>query len=94
MLLSLPTTPSCTCAPSTPPSPPTSQQPPFPYPFGPAPRQLEDEEDYVADWVVSATWPAGVGGNWGGRGSLPGRLRAGSRNLYYEPDDLRVPIVR
>lgn len=55
---------------------------------------LEDEEDYVADWVASAVWPDGVEGNWSGAQQLPGRLRLATRSLFFEPDDVRVPIVR
>jgi hypothetical protein len=55
---------------------------------------LEDEEFYVADWVASCGWPAGVPGNWGGAARLPGRLRLATKSLFFEPDDARVPIVR
>ncbi|KAF8059207.1 lvsF [Scenedesmus sp. PABB004] len=55
---------------------------------------LEDEEDYVADWVASCAWPADVEGNWQGAAALPGRLRLATRSLFFEPDDVRVPIVR
>lgn len=55
---------------------------------------LEDEEDYVADWVASCKWPSNVEGNWQGLASLPGRLRLCTKSLFFEPDDVRVPIVR
>jgi factor associated with neutral sphingomyelinase activation len=55
---------------------------------------LEDEEDYVADWVVSCSWPADVPGNWQSAPQLPGRLRLCTKSLFFDPDDVRVPIVR
>ena len=56
---------------------------------------LEDGEDYVADWVASCTgWPIAVTGNWSGAPTLPGRLRLASKSLFFEADDVRVPIVR
>jgi factor associated with neutral sphingomyelinase activation len=55
---------------------------------------LEEEESYVADWVASCAWPASVAGNWGGAAVLPGRLRLGTKSLFFEPDDARVPIAR
>ncbi|WIA38602.1 hypothetical protein OEZ86_001912 [Tetradesmus obliquus] len=55
---------------------------------------LEDEEDYVADWAASCKWPSNVEGNWQGLASLPGRLRLCTKSLFFEPDDVRVPIVR
>lgn len=55
---------------------------------------LEEEEYYVADWVASCKWPASVAGNWQGAPSLPGRLRLCTKSLFFDPDDVRVPIVR
>lgn len=55
---------------------------------------LEEEEYYVADWVASCNWPASVAGNWQGAPSLPGRLRLCTKSLFFDPDDVRVPIVR
>lgn len=56
---------------------------------------LEEGEDYVADWVAACTgWPVAVTGNWSGAAALPGRLRLGSKSLFFEADDVRVPIVR
>eukprot|EP00775_Hariotina_reticulata_P008774 gene8774-8953_t len=55
---------------------------------------LEDEEDYIADWVASCKWPDAVEGNWQRLACLPGRLRLCTRSLFFEPDDVRVPIVR
>jgi factor associated with neutral sphingomyelinase activation len=55
---------------------------------------LEDEEAYIADWVASCKWPAAVEGNWQGLARLPGRLRLCTRSLFFEPDDVRVPIAR
>lgn len=55
---------------------------------------LEDEEDYVADWVATCKWPSNVEGNWQGLPSLPGRLRLCTKSLFFDSDDVRVPIVR
>lgn len=55
---------------------------------------LEDEEDYVGDWVATCAWPDAVPGNWQGAPRLPGRLRLATRSLFFDPDDVRVPIVR
>jgi factor associated with neutral sphingomyelinase activation len=55
---------------------------------------LEDEENYVADWAASCKWPSSVEGNWQGLAALPGRLRLCTKSLFFEPDDVRVPIVR
>ncbi|KAG2501969.1 hypothetical protein HYH03_000465 [Edaphochlamys debaryana] len=56
---------------------------------------LEDEEDYVQDWVVLCAWPGErVAGNWARAPLLPGRVRLATRSLFFEPDDVRVPIVR
>ena len=62
--------------------------------FAEAPPPQEGEE-YVADWVAECTgWPAAVAGNWAGATTLPGRLRLASKSLFFEADDVRVPIVR
>ena len=55
---------------------------------------LEEGEDYVADWVATCKWPKAVTGNWQGLEQLPGKLRLCSKSLCFEPDDVRVPIVR
>lgn len=55
---------------------------------------LEEEEDYVRDWVVVAKWPEAVAGNWQKSSQLSGRLRLCTRSLFFEPDDVRIPVVR
>jgi factor associated with neutral sphingomyelinase activation len=56
---------------------------------------LEDEEDYVKDWVVTCSWPTDVPGNWQtSQQQLQGRLRLCTKSLFFDPDDIRVPIVR
>lgn len=55
---------------------------------------LDEGELYVSDWVASARWPPGVAGNWQRLPRLPGQLRLCTRSLFFEPDDVRVPIVR
>ncbi|GAX76319.1 hypothetical protein CEUSTIGMA_g3765.t1 [Chlamydomonas eustigma] len=55
---------------------------------------LEEEEDYLQDWVGECTWPTSIPGNWQGLPRLQGRIRIASRSLFFEPDDVRIPIVR
>ncbi len=55
---------------------------------------LEEEEEYVKDWVAHCQWPSGVKGNWQGKPKLEGRLRLCSKSLMFDADDSRVPIVR
>lgn len=55
---------------------------------------LEEGETYVQDYVASARWPHGVAGNWQRLPRLPGTLRLCTKSLFFEPDDVRSPIVR
>ena len=55
---------------------------------------LEEGEDYVDDWVAAVVWPAAVSGNWQGVPKVPGRLRLCSKSIFFEPDDVRIPIAR
>ncbi|PRW57088.1 beach domain-containing [Chlorella sorokiniana] len=55
---------------------------------------LEEGELYVEDFVATARWPQGLAGNWQRLPKLPGQLRVCTRSLFFEPDDVRVPIVR
>lgn len=55
---------------------------------------LDEGEAYVEDYVAHCTWPREVPGNWGGAARLPGQLRLCTKSLFFEPDDVRVPIVR
>ena len=55
---------------------------------------LEEEEDYVADFVASCAWPTAVQGNLQKVKSMPGSLRLCSKSLFFDPYDVRVPIVR
>lgn len=55
---------------------------------------LEEGELYVEDFVASARWPAGVAGNWQRLPHMKGQLRLCTKSLFWEPDDVRVPIVR
>lgn len=42
-----------------------------------------------------AAWPVDqVAGNWQRQPLLQGRLRLCTRSLFFEPDDVRVPIAR
>lgn len=55
---------------------------------------LEDDEHYVQDWIGLCKWPKEVSGNWSQVAELSGRLRLCTKSMYFEPDDVRVPIVR
>ena len=55
---------------------------------------LEEGEDYVENWVATCKWPKAVGGNWQQLERLEGRLRLCSKSFFFEPDDVRIPIVR
>ena len=55
---------------------------------------LDENEFYVRDFVATCNWPTDVVGNWHGTISLSGQLRLCTKSLFFEPDDVRVPIVR
>ena len=55
---------------------------------------LEEGESFVRDFVASADWPTSVSGPLLARRQLPGQLRLATKSLFFEPDDIRVPIVR
>lgn len=55
---------------------------------------LEEGEDYVADWVAACRWPKEVTGNWQALDLLHGTLRLCSKSLFFEPGDVRIPIIR
>lgn len=52
------------------------------------------QEDYLEDYVATCKWPTGMAGNWAQASQLQGRLRLCTRSLFFEPDDVRVPIAR
>ena len=52
------------------------------------------QEDYLEDYVATCKWPADMAGNWVQAPQLQGRLRLCTRSLFFEPDDVRVPIAR
>jgi factor associated with neutral sphingomyelinase activation len=55
---------------------------------------LEESEDYVDDWVGQCTWPATISGNWQQLAEVNGRFRLCSKSIFFEPEDIRIPIVR
>lgn len=55
---------------------------------------LDEGELYLDDFVAVARWPAAVAGNWQRLPRLAGQLRLCTKSLFFEPDDVRVPIVR
>lgn len=55
---------------------------------------LEEGEFYVKDYVADCSWPSSVSGNWQRSPILSGQLRLCTKSLFFEADDVRVPIVR
>jgi len=56
---------------------------------------LEEGEFYVQDYVADCSWPSSsVSGNWQRLPTLSGQLRLCTKSLFFEADDIRVPIVR
>ena len=55
---------------------------------------LEEGEDYVGDWLCKCGWPSAIAGNWQSLESINGTLRLCSKSLFFEPEDVRVPIAR
>ncbi|KAK9869069.1 hypothetical protein WJX84_001880 [Apatococcus fuscideae] len=54
---------------------------------------LEEGEQYLNDWTASASWPQGF---LKATTSVaePGRLRLCSKSIFFEPDQIKLPIVR
>lgn len=44
--------------------------------------------------MATCQWPASVPGNWQRAPALTGRLRLCTKSMLFDPDDVRVPIVR
>lgn len=55
---------------------------------------LEENEYYIRDFVATCCWPQNVGGNVLGLQEVSGQLRLCSRSIFFDADDVRVPIVR
>lgn len=55
---------------------------------------LEEQEDYLQEFVVECHWPLEIEGNWSGKPVLSGTLRLCTKSLFFEPDDVRTPVVR
>ena len=55
---------------------------------------LDENEFYVRDFVATCIWPSDVGGIWNKTSSLSGQLRLCTKSIFFEPDDVRIPIVR
>ena len=55
---------------------------------------LSEGEYYIRDFVAECAWPEGVSGNQQGMRQIPGTLRVCTHSLFFDPDDVRVPIVR
>lgn len=58
---------------------------------------LEEDEFYILECVVECTVysPRLINGAMGSApGSLPGQLRVCTKSVFFEPDDIRIPIVR
>lgn len=55
---------------------------------------LDEGEDFVALWVGVCVWPKSISGNWQNMDKLPGNIMVCSKSIFFEPDDVRIPIVR
>lgn len=55
---------------------------------------LEEREDYLQEYVVECRWPLEVDGNWSSKPVLSGTLRLCTKSLFFEADDIRIPVVR
>ena len=56
---------------------------------------LEENETYVGNWVAHCQWPLGSESTFQkANNKLSGTLRLCSKSLFFEPDDIRLPIAR
>ena len=55
---------------------------------------LEENEIYVGNWVANCQWPLSSESTFQKANRLSGTLRLCSRSLFFEPDDIRLPIAR
>ena len=56
---------------------------------------LEEGETYVGNWVATAQWPGSSGSAPAhAQGRTPGTLRLCTKSLFFDPTDMRLPIVR
>lgn len=56
---------------------------------------LDENEYYIRDYVATCVWPADVQGNWqSSRQGVPGQIRLCSKSVFFDADDMRIPIVR
>ena len=55
---------------------------------------LDEGEDFVSLWLGVCHWPKVVSGNWQDLETLSGNIMLCSKSLFFEPDDVRIPIVR
>lgn len=55
---------------------------------------LEENESYVGNWVAQCHWPLSSESTFQKANKLAGTLRLCSKSLFFEPDDVRLPIAR
>ncbi|KAK9801335.1 hypothetical protein WJX73_005585 [Symbiochloris irregularis] len=55
---------------------------------------LEENESYLANWMAHCTWPLKGESTFQADDRIAGTLRLGSKSLFFEPDDVRLPIAR
>ncbi|GMH42025.1 hypothetical protein BSKO_09944 [Bryopsis sp. KO-2023] len=55
---------------------------------------LDEGEDYLQEYICVCRWPNEVAGNWNGQSDVHGTLRVCSKSLFFEADDIRIPVVR
>ena len=55
---------------------------------------LEENEIYCGNWVAQCQWPLTSESTFQKANKLSGTLRLCSKSLFFEPDDIRLPIAR
>ena len=55
---------------------------------------LEEGEDYVGNWVATSQWPSTATSLYQPGARISGTLRLCTKSLFFDPEDVRLPIIR
>lgn len=55
---------------------------------------LEEDEDFLQEYICICRWPKNVPGNWNTGEEVHGTLRVCTKSLFFEADDIRIPVIR
>ena len=55
---------------------------------------LEEGEDYVGNWVATSQWPSNATSLYQPGAKISGTLRLCTKSLFFDPEDVRLPIIR